>query len=87
MDKLGGYFVDRIDKNLILKTIYRILRFCSWSKSDTESALKSIQILRKHIQTIKRYLIKSLIQIDTCMQIEQTKSNDKLDIYTLFNSL
>jgi hypothetical protein len=30
---------------------------------------------------------KSLIQIDTCMQFEQTESNDKLDNYTLFNSL
>jgi hypothetical protein len=32
-------------------------------------------------------IAKSLIQIDTCMQFEQTKSNDKLDSYTLFNSL
>jgi hypothetical protein len=57
MDKLGGYFVNENDKNLILKTSYRILRFCSWSKSDTESTLKSIQIFKELNSTINKYLI------------------------------
>jgi hypothetical protein len=47
MDKLEEYFVNENYKNLILKTSYRILRLCSWSKSDTESALKSIQIFKE----------------------------------------
>ena len=73
-DNLRGYFVDKVNKNLILNTSYRILRFCSWSKSDTESTLKSIQIFKELNSIIKQvsngYLKdKRIIQIEIVILI------------------
>ena len=91
MDKLRGYFADEIDKNLILKTSYRILRFCSWSKSDTESTLKSIQIFESIFKLSKYiWLLKALFKstlVCKLNKLNRIQPNDNRDGCTLFNSL